>query len=162
MGGFADQNPTCESDGRGGWIWNDTEELGEKASMNMYDLITKIGKPETAGTGMSVAVKLNENEPKEATVFISHSWAEKFAYFVFVLCYDLFSADLFARTDVDEQTPEELKEIKYHWQKMLGLGDILLSAETVLWICALGIDQNANIADAIGGGDIMQSPFAKV
>eukprot|EP00747_Dinoflagellata_sp_TGD_P147868 gnl/TRDRNA2_/TRDRNA2_176855_c7_seq20.p1 gnl/TRDRNA2_/TRDRNA2_176855_c7~~gnl/TRDRNA2_/TRDRNA2_176855_c7_seq20.p1 ORF type:complete len:229 (+),score=44.60 gnl/TRDRNA2_/TRDRNA2_176855_c7_seq20:1147-1833(+) len=43
----------------------------------------------------------------------------------------------------------------------MGWKSGLLSPETVIWVCALAINQNADIGGTLGG-DVLQSPFAKV
>lgn len=75
---------------------------------------------------------INNGDHKESEVFVSHAWAEKFAYFVFVLCFELFPPSMFQREDFDPQSDEELEETKAMWQKLLGIGDTPLSPSTVI------------------------------
>ena len=47
--------------------------------------------------------------------------------------------------------------------RLLGFGEAgLLDPDTVIWCCALAIDQNADITAAIGDEGPMNSPFARV
>eukprot|EP00747_Dinoflagellata_sp_TGD_P058647 gnl/TRDRNA2_/TRDRNA2_151214_c0_seq2.p1 gnl/TRDRNA2_/TRDRNA2_151214_c0~~gnl/TRDRNA2_/TRDRNA2_151214_c0_seq2.p1 ORF type:complete len:340 (-),score=65.68 gnl/TRDRNA2_/TRDRNA2_151214_c0_seq2:86-1105(-) len=119
-------------------------ELKGPKWINMYDTVTQYVKPLTKEANLSLAVFLNKECPKKATVFISHSWAEKLLYFVCILCGSLMADTTFG------------------WiAKSLGWKHGMLSPETVIWVCAFAINQNANIQGELGG-DVLQSPFAKV
>ena len=41
-------------------------------TMSMYDVVNKIVKPTTAGTGMSYALHCNKESPIRARVMVSH------------------------------------------------------------------------------------------
>eukprot|EP00971_Amphidinium_carterae_P175677 3482009-Amphidinium_carterae.1 len=47
-----------------------------KGCVNMYDLNKQWVIPQTAGTGASLALLLNRDQPLEAEVMISHAWGE--------------------------------------------------------------------------------------
>jgi len=151
----------CEPDGFGGWKFNDLEEMSDKAKMNLYDVVKTVTASKTKGSGVSYSVLVNSGDHKEAEVFVSHAWAEKFAYFVFVLCFELFPASMFQGDDSDPMSQEELEEGKATWRKVLGNGDSALLPSTVIWVCALCIDQNADIQGELGGS-VEESPFAQV
>merc|ERR1740138_1067824 len=123
MGMHAAEHSKCEPDGFGGWKFNDMSEMSDKAKLNLYDVVKMTTAPKTKGSGQSYSVFVNDADPKESDVFISHAWAEKFAYLVFVLCYDLFPVECFQREDLDTMSEDELKQAKAMWQKMLGIGD---------------------------------------
>merc|ERR1712050_38124 len=46
---------------------------------------------------------------------------------------------------------------KTMWQKLIGIGDTPLSPSTVIWVCALCIDQNADIQGELGNS-VEESP----
>eukprot|EP00931_Biecheleriopsis_adriatica_P056805 TRINITY_DN33687_c0_g1_i1.p1 TRINITY_DN33687_c0_g1~~TRINITY_DN33687_c0_g1_i1.p1 ORF type:complete len:626 (+),score=86.84 TRINITY_DN33687_c0_g1_i1:43-1878(+) len=54
----------CKSDSR----W--------KSSNTVYDLVEQYIKPKTAGSGLGYALLLNQEQPQEVTVMVSHAWAE--------------------------------------------------------------------------------------
>ena len=119
----------------------------------MYDVVNRHVKPITAGTNLSLAVLLNRHEPKRASVFLSHSWGENFAYFVYLVCREL----------VGELSLNQTKMTPRKDGQMLGFGPTgVLPPDAVVWCCALAIDQNADIQAAIGDGGPSSSPFAKV
>eukprot|EP00747_Dinoflagellata_sp_TGD_P058646 gnl/TRDRNA2_/TRDRNA2_151214_c0_seq1.p2 gnl/TRDRNA2_/TRDRNA2_151214_c0~~gnl/TRDRNA2_/TRDRNA2_151214_c0_seq1.p2 ORF type:complete len:185 (-),score=6.55 gnl/TRDRNA2_/TRDRNA2_151214_c0_seq1:35-589(-) len=70
-------------------------ELKGPKWINMYDTVTQYVKPLTKEANLSLAVFLNKECPKKATVFISHSWAEKLLYFVCILCGSLMADTTF-------------------------------------------------------------------
>eukprot|EP00747_Dinoflagellata_sp_TGD_P136057 gnl/TRDRNA2_/TRDRNA2_175514_c1_seq1.p1 gnl/TRDRNA2_/TRDRNA2_175514_c1~~gnl/TRDRNA2_/TRDRNA2_175514_c1_seq1.p1 ORF type:complete len:359 (+),score=80.70 gnl/TRDRNA2_/TRDRNA2_175514_c1_seq1:419-1495(+) len=155
LGHYADRNEkTCTQTPHGEWIYNDTKKLPPEAETNMYDVVTNYVKPKTKGTNQSLAVMLNAKRPQKAEWFISHSWAEKFAYFIYVLCFNMF--------------PKHFHEAKFPntghmglMQMLLGLRGVGLAADSVMWICALAINQNADIGGEVGSS-VMKSPFAVV
>ena len=50
--------------------------------MTMHDVVTKIVKPITAGTGTGYALLCNNDAPKRAKVMVSHAWQESFDQFL--------------------------------------------------------------------------------
>jgi len=51
-------------------------------NMTMYEVVTEIIKPMTAGTGTGYALLCNRDAPKRATVMVSHAWQENFEQFL--------------------------------------------------------------------------------
>eukprot|EP00747_Dinoflagellata_sp_TGD_P136060 gnl/TRDRNA2_/TRDRNA2_175514_c1_seq4.p1 gnl/TRDRNA2_/TRDRNA2_175514_c1~~gnl/TRDRNA2_/TRDRNA2_175514_c1_seq4.p1 ORF type:complete len:371 (+),score=64.60 gnl/TRDRNA2_/TRDRNA2_175514_c1_seq4:419-1531(+) len=161
----------CSQNQFGEWIFDGEPPMSAEAKINMYDVVKNYVKPMTLGTSQSLSVMLNAKKPQKATIFISHSWAEKFAYFVFVICFDMFHMKFFFKhaqkpkyreSDIVQQCgPLGLKEM---YGKIIGAhqNGLKFTAESVVWICALAINQNADIAAEVGGGDVMKSPFAVV
>jgi len=52
------------------------------ASKNLYDMVNDFIIPWTRGTGKGYALLLNEEDPKECTVMVSHAWAENAEDFI--------------------------------------------------------------------------------
>jgi len=59
-----------------------TEDPAYEESMSMYDVVNKVIKPKTEGTGMGYALHLNQDEPLRAKVMISHAWGENYSQFL--------------------------------------------------------------------------------
>ena len=49
-----------------------TKDPAYRNTMTMYDVVNKIIKPKTAGTGTGYALHLNKDEPLQAKVMVSH------------------------------------------------------------------------------------------
>lgn len=135
--------------------------LPERAMHTMYTIVRDYVKPRTLDSELSLAVLLNKESPKRADTFISHSWGECFMFFVLVLCFSLFE-----KIEHFQTSMEKLKccfPDRGSMARMLGWrGSVRFPApETVIWVCALAIAQNADIQGELGS-DIMQSPFAVV
>ena len=112
------------------------EDYSDDPPLSMYDVVKRHVKPKTAGSNVSLAVLLNRDAPKRASVFVSHSWAEDFAYFVYVVCRGLLGE---FNIGANKMTPERDG-------RMLGFGSArVLDPNTVIWCCALAINQNADI-----------------
>ena len=62
-----------------------TKDPKYDSSMSMYDVVTKIIKPKTAGTGMGYSLLLNQDNPLRAKVMISHAWGEDYDQFLSTL-----------------------------------------------------------------------------
>lgn len=121
--------------------------------LTMYDVVTRFVKPKCSGTNLGLGALLNRDKLKRATVFVSHSWAENFAYFVYIISRKLIGTLNMGTT---KMTPEKDAQL-------LGFGEAgLLDPDTVIWCCALAIDQNADITAVIGDEGPMNSPFARV
>ena len=119
----------------------------------MYETVMKFVKPKTAGTGLSLACLLNMERPLRATHFVSHSWGETFANFVMLLCFSCLPDHTFAQPgEGDGYSTREAT------QAFMGIRTPL-PPETVLWVCSLGINQNADIGGELGS-DVLASPFA--
>jgi len=59
------------------------EELpGYKAGMKMYEIVNKVIKPITDGTGTGYALFLNKDAPLRAKQMTSHAWGESYSDFV--------------------------------------------------------------------------------
>merc|ERR1719188_2063273 len=67
---------------------------------------------------------------------------------------------MFQHPDSDTMSEKELKKAKKEWKKCLGINKAF-PASTVIWVCALCIDQNADIQGELGGS-VEESPFAQV
>eukprot|EP00747_Dinoflagellata_sp_TGD_P222886 gnl/TRDRNA2_/TRDRNA2_94557_c0_seq1.p1 gnl/TRDRNA2_/TRDRNA2_94557_c0~~gnl/TRDRNA2_/TRDRNA2_94557_c0_seq1.p1 ORF type:complete len:347 (+),score=61.78 gnl/TRDRNA2_/TRDRNA2_94557_c0_seq1:107-1147(+) len=131
--------------------------VSDEANLSMYDVVVQNVKPKTKEANLSLSVFMNQEDPKKAEVFISHSWAEKFALFALVLAIHCLPKP--------DSVPPQITTETYH--KMVGSlfgwadGIVTLMPDTVIWICAFAINQNANIAGELGS-DVMESPFAQV
>lgn len=130
-------------------------DMSGPRGLSMYDVVTQYVKPKTKVANLSLAVFMNQDAPLRATVFLSHSWAEKFAYFVLALCGSCFSDASFEDLGVSRE------QVIPIFETLLGWTDGYPSPDTVIWVCAFAINQNANIQGELGT-TILESPFAKV
>ena len=48
--------------------------LAKGPGMNLYEVVNSLVKPWTRGTGNSIALLLNNSNPKKAEVMVSHAW----------------------------------------------------------------------------------------
>lgn len=55
---------------------------GYDSNMTMYDVVQKLIKPITQGTGMGYALLLNKDQPLRAKQMTSHAWGEQYSDFV--------------------------------------------------------------------------------
>lgn len=55
---------------------------GFESSMTMYDVVSKLLKPMTKGSGMGYALYLNKEKPLVAKQMVSHAWGEQYTHFV--------------------------------------------------------------------------------
>merc|ERR1740129_1484865 len=70
------------------------EDASWRSDCTMYDFVNQYVKPATAGRGVGYAVLVNENDPLEVNVMISHAWMENAEEFYAILSRTVTAHDV--------------------------------------------------------------------
>jgi len=102
-------------------------ESGWDSGKNLYQVVEEYIKPRTAGTGLGLALLLNEDAPLEVNVMVSHAWSENVEEFVralelsvsaddvmFICAFALYQCEDGAGPSIPEQLGTTAAESPFH------------------------------------------------